>query len=514
MAPDSTKDIVKRTPPPKGEPVVRLEGITKHFGQVTANRDITLDIHAGRIKALLGENGAGKSTLMSILSGRYPPDAGRIIVDGRPTRFTSTSGAIEAGIGMVYQHFMLVHSMTVAENVMLGQEGSFWTSPRRMQDHVAALAERYGLHVDPSSRIAELSMGERQRVEILKLLHRNSRVLILDEPTTVLTPRETGQLFEALWAMADAGKSIVFISHKLEEVLAVADEVAILRRGCIVDEMDQNEIGSKEDLATRMVGREVLLAVDRHSAPMGETVLELDGLSGNGLENISLTVRQGEVTAVVGVAGNGQKALVEIVTGLRPPGKGQVRLLGRPWREFYAHPDWKETLSYVPEDRMGLAACPELDLTENVLLTTRAGFARGPWLERARAADVTRGLARRHHVTPQEPAALARQLSGGNLQKLVLAREFYRKPRIIVAEQPTQGLDVAATEEVWHRLLNARAKAGVLLVTGDVTEALQLADTIAVIFRGRIMDVFDAADQSKVKAIGRLMAGLPADPNG
>ena len=505
---------IKRTPPPKGDPVVRLEGITKRFGKVVANEDITLDIFAGRIKALLGENGAGKSTLMSILSGRYPPDAGRIAVDGRPAHFTSTSGAIEAGIGMVYQHFMLVRSMTVAENVMLGQEGGIWTSPRRMRDHVAELAERYGLHVDPAAKVSQLSMGERQRVEILKLLHRDSKVLILDEPTTVLTPRETGQLFEALWAMADAGKSIVFISHKLEEVLAVADEVAILRRGRIVDEMDQNEIGSKEDLATRMIGRALLLAVDRTRAPMGETVLEIDNLSGHGLEDIGLRVRQGEVVAVVGVAGNGQKALVETVTGLLPPQSGDVTLLGRPWREFYARPDWKETLSYVPEDRMGLAACPELDLTENVLLTTRAGFVRGPWLERAKAADVTRGLARRHHVTPQEPAALARQLSGGNLQKLVLAREFYRKPRIIVAEQPTQGLDVAATEEVWHRLLNARTKAGVLLVTGDVTEALQLADTIAVMFRGRIMDVFDAADQSKVKAIGRLMAGLPADPGG
>ena len=492
--------------------MVRLEGITKYFGSVTANKDITLDIFPGRIKALLGENGAGKSTLMSILSGRYPPDAGRIEVDGEPVRFTSTAGAIEAGIGMVYQHFMLVRSMTVAENVMLGQEGSFWTSPRRMRDHVASLAERYGLAVDPGRKVSDLSMGERQRVEILKLLHRDSRVLILDEPTTVLTPRETGQLFEALWAMAEAGKSIVFISHKLEEVLAVADEVAILRKGCIVDEMDQNEIGSKEDLATRMVGREVLLAVERHRAPMGETVLELDGLSGHGLDDVSLRVRQGEVVAVVGVAGNGQKTLVETVTGLTPPARGQVRLLGRPWREFYARPDWKETISYVPEDRLGLAACPELDLTENVLLTTRRGFVRGPWLERTKAADVTRGLARRHHVTPQEPAALARQLSGGNLQKLVLAREFYRKPRIIVAEQPTQGLDVSATEEVWHRLLNARTKAGILLVTGDVTEALQLADTIAVIFRGRLMDVFDAADQSKVKAMGRLMAGLPADP--
>ncbi len=494
--------------PEQARSLVRLEGITKRFGAVAANAGVSLDIRPGRVLALLGENGAGKSTLMGILSGRWRPDAGRILVDGAPVVFASPRKAIAAGIGMVYQHFMLAPRLTVAENVLLGQEGGFMLSPRAMAARVAALAAEFGLALDPAARVEDLSMGERQRVEILKLLHRKSRVLIFDEPTAVLTPGETTQLFSAFRALTARGRAVVFISHKLEEVLEVADEVAILRRGKVVETLPREAVTSGRDLASRMVGREVLLTVDKAPLPPGEEVLRVEGLSGEGLEDVSLSLRQGEILAMVGVAGNGQKPLVEVLAGLAPPAAGRVLLLGSDWKEFYARPSWRGTLCYIPEDRLGLATMPGMDVVDNVLLTTRGGFSRGPLLDLGRARSVARELVEEYNVHPRDPNALAWQLSGGNLQKLVLAREFYRDPRIILAEQPTQGLDVAATEEVWERLLLARRTAGVLLVTGDLNEALQLADRVAVMFRGRIMDTFPAGDQAKVAGIGPLMAGV------
>jgi simple sugar transport system ATP-binding protein len=372
---------------------------------------------------------------------------------------------------------------------------------------VVELSERYGLDINPRLRISQLSMGERQRVEILKLLHRESRVLIFDEPTTVLTPAEIDSLFEAFRTMTAQGKAVVFISHKLDEVMGVADSVAILRQGEIVDEVAREHITSREDLASRMVGRNVVFTVEKSRAPKGDVVLDIEDLAGNGLDGLSLKLRKGEILAVVGVAGNGQKALVETVTGMTAPVSGKIEILGREWNDFYSDPPWEGALSYIPEDRLGLAVCPGLDMIDNVLLTTRKGFARGPVLDMKKAESVSRSLVRRFHVQPKSLSTRAWQMSGGNLQKLVLAREFFRKPRVIVAEQPSQGLDVGATEEVWHRLLNVRSHAGVLLITGDLNEALRLADTLAVIFRGRFMDVFDAGNKEKIERIGMLMAG-------
>jgi len=491
-------------------PMIRIEGLCKSFGPVQANKDITLNIEAGRIKALLGENGAGKSTLMNMLAGRYAPDSGKIFIDGTPVAFRNSKDAIAAGIGMVYQHFMLVPRMTVAQNVLLGQEGGTLIKPRDMERRVSELAEQYSLPIDPGKKVSELSMGERQRVEILKLLHRDSRVLIFDEPTTVLTPGEAEALFEAFRSMTSQGKAVVFISHKLEEVMEVSDSVAILRRGEIVDEMDKAGITSREELASRMVGRNVVFTVEKTKAPFGDEVLSIQDLAGNGLHGLNLSLRKGEILAIVGVAGNGQKALVRTVTGMQAPGSGSVNILGKTWREFYADPPWERALAYIPEDRLGLAVCPALDMIDNVLLTTRKGFTKGPMLDMKKAHSVSRSLVRRFHVHPTELSTKAWQMSGGNLQKLVLAREFYRKPRIIVAEQPSQGLDVGAIEEVWSRLLNIRSQAGVLLFTGDLNEALRLADTVAVMFRGRFMDVFEATDKAKVDNIGMLMAGAQA----
>ncbi|MDM8537370.1 ABC transporter ATP-binding protein [Desulfobacterales bacterium HSG17] len=489
-------------------PLIRLERISKSFGQVQANKDITLDIRAGKIKALLGENGAGKSTLMSILAGRLQPDSGQIFFNGKPLNFASTKDAIDAGIGMVYQHFMLVEAMTVTENVFLGQEGSFWLSPKKMEAKLVKLAKDYKLEVNPSARISQLSMGEKQRVEILKLLLRQSRILIFDEPTAVLTPQETEQLFNAMAQMAAQGKAIVFISHKLAEVMAVADDIAILRQGTIVDTMDAALVSSKEELARRMVGREVLLHVDKSPVKIGSKVLDIQGLNSEILKGIDLNLRKGEILGIVGVAGNGQKPLVETVCGLTAPRHGNVEIFDKTWKKFFAKYSSENILSYIPEDRLGLATCPGLDLRDNFLLTTRQNFCRGPWLRGKKAEIKTRDIVNEFGVSPSNVGAFARQLSGGNLQKMVLGREFFRKPRLIIAEQPTQGLDIAATEEIWSHLLKAREKAGILLVTGDLSEALALSDRIAVMYRGRIMDVFDVSDTQKVDRIGLLMAGI------
>jgi simple sugar transport system ATP-binding protein len=492
-------------------PAVSLRGITKVFGAVRANSDISLDIHAGRIKALLGENGAGKSTLMSILAGHYLPDAGEILIDGSPSPLRSTKDAILAGIGMVYQHFMLVEAMTVAENVFLGQEPGFLLSPRAMQEQVRALGLSFGLNVDPAARVADLSMGEKQRVEILKLLQRESRILIFDEPTAVLTPQESEQLFAALRNMAAQGKAIVYISHKLGEVMALADEIAILRKGEVVDEVPAAAVHSQADLARRMVGREVLLEVKREPMELRQNVLRLTDVDSGTMRGASLSLRQGEVLAVVGVAGNGQKDLVETVCGLKEPKRGEISVLGKSWQSFFSAPGWQGGLSYVPEDRQGLAVCRGMDLVDNFLLTTRQGYSSTVWLQRDRAMAVAQELVEQFKVWPPDVTCQARQLSGGNLQKMVLAREFHRRPRLIVAEQPTQGLDVSAIEEVWATLLAAREEAGVLLVTGDLSEALALADRIAVMFAGEIVDIFPADDQSRVDRIGQMMAGMKPD---
>ena len=493
-------------------PLIRLEGLSKTFGPIYANRDITLDIHAGKIKSLLGENGAGKSTLMGMLAGRLRPDSGRILIEGRPCLFSSAGDAISEGIGMVYQHFMLVEAMTVAENIFLGHSGGPLLHAEDMERQVADLAHQVRLDIDPAARVSTLSMGEKQRVEILKLLFRRNRVLIFDEPTAVLTPHEANQLFEAFRRMAQQGKAIVFISHKLDEVMALSDEIAILRKGKIVADMTADAVHTKGDLARLMVGREVILQVDRHPQETRQTVLRVSALNDAPLKDVHLTVRQGEILGIVGVAGNGQKPLVETICGLRAPATGRVRLMGKEWSHFYRKRRWDGNLSYIPEDRQGLGTCRNLTLTENFLLTTRQGFCRGPWLQKRNAEKRLRQLIQNFDIQPPDARAQARQLSGGNLQKIVLAREFFRRPRLIVAEQPTQGLDIAATEDVWRVLLKARERAGILLVTGDLAEALSLSDRLAVMFNGRIVDSFDADNRSKIERIGLMMAGSTDEP--
>ena len=491
--------------------LIELRHISKRFGQTRANNDISLEIKAGRVLALLGANGAGKSTLMSILAGRLMPDSGSILVNGTPTPFHSPKDAIAAGVGMVYQHFMLINTMSVAENVFLGQSTGLWLNPEHLYERTQQLVDHYGLKLNPRAKIATLSMGERQRVEILKLLARNSRVLIFDEPTAVLTPLESEFLFAAMRRMAEEGKAIVFISHKMPEVLDISDDIAILRQGEVVHRTLRSAVTSETALASAMMGHEVDLSMQVVPEKTGEPVLEVDALQVPGVDNVSFTVRRGEIFAIAGVAGNGQQELVRVLTGTDSPkshsGPGSVRILGQSWQVFYKLPPDKMGIAYIPEDRQGVATCPTLDLTDNFLLTTRHKYSGGLFLNYKAARKAALETIGEYNVQPGHTRHLARTLSGGNLQKLVVGREFHSHPRLIIAENPTQGLDVSSAHEVWERLVQARSHAGIVLVTGELTEALELADRVAIMYRGRFIDVFSPKDQKKVAAIGLMMAG-------
>ncbi|MDK2922451.1 MAG: ral nucleoside transport system ATP-binding protein [Desulfonauticus sp.] len=491
----------------KMNPLVSLRNISKSYGSVRANDKINLDIYPGQILALLGENGAGKSTLMSILAGKSLPDEGEIYYQGQRVFLTSEKDSLALGIGMVYQHFMLIEEMQVWENIALGQEEGFWVRKNKIKEKIKDLIAQYDFTLDVDARVKDLSMGEKQRVEILKLLYQDSKILILDEPTSVLTPQETEKLFAGLRKMAREGRAVIFISHKLEEVLEISDEVAILRKGQIVDRVATRDIASPKELALKMVGREVLLDLKPREIEPKEEVLKLENVWGEKLKNINLSLRRGEILALVGVAGNGQQELVEIITGLKRRYQGKVWLFGEEARLFFDSPKSRDYLAYIPEDRLGMATCPELVLTENFLLTLRHHFQKGPLVDYKGAERDLWSKIEEFKIKTPGTHLKARQLSGGNLQKLVLAREFRREPKLIIAEQPTQGLDIGAMQEVWKLLLKAREKAGILLISGDLGEALSLADRIAVIFAGEIVTTFSSRDGEKVAQIGFFMAG-------
>jgi general nucleoside transport system ATP-binding protein len=499
---------------------VLARGITKQFPGVVANDGVDFEAAAGEVHALLGENGAGKSTLSNILTGLYRPDAGEIHLYGQPVEFQTPRDALDAGICMVHQHFRLVEPFTVAENVVLGDhrgEGrAFRLHPRRIERRVDELSKRYGLHVDPRARIWQLSLGEQQRVEILKGLYREARILILDEPTAVLTPQEAGVLFETLREMAAEGRTVIFISHKLHEVKAVADRVTILRNGRTIATVPTAD-ATPRSLASLMVGRELAAAAGQaDAAPRtgGEVVLRLQDLWAEGdrgaaaVRGASLDVRAGEVVAIAGVAGNGQRELAEAIAGMRPPTQGAVTVAGRAVRGD-PRAAMAAGVAYVPEDRLGTGVAPSLSIESNLVLRSyrRPPASYGPWLQlrgiRQRAVE----LIRRYAIATPGPAAPARLLSGGNLQKVVLAREFSGQPKLLVAASPTRGLDVGAIETVHSYLRDAAANGlAVLVISEDLDEILALADRIAVMYEGAIVGVTTRADAS-VDEIGLMMAG-------
>jgi ABC-type uncharacterized transport system ATPase subunit len=495
-----------------------MRGITKRFPGVLANDRVDFEAAVGEVHALLGENGAGKTTLSNILTGLYRPDEGEIELYGEAVHFHSPRDALDAGVGMVHQHFRLVEPFTVAENVVLGDhraEGkSFRLHPRRIERRVEELGKQYGLAVDPRARVWQLSVGEQQRVEILKALYREARILILDEPTAVLTPQEAETLFETLRAMAAEGRTVIFISHKLHEVKAVADRVTVLRAGRVVATVPAAE-ATPRSLAALMVGRELEgarrldVARDIH-----DVILELRGVSAAGdrgdeaLSDVSLGVRSGEILGVAGVAGNGQRELAETITGLRPATAGRVEVGGRALPTGDPRRAIRARIAHVPEDRLGTGVAPNLSVASNVALKSyRRAASWGPLLRLRAMRDRAAELIRRNDVRGAGPETTTRQLSGGNLQKVVLGREFAGDPRVLVAASPTRGLDVAAIETVHSYLRNAAAGGvAILLISEDLDEILVLADRVVVMYEGRIVGEVEPGAAS-VEEIGFLMAG-------
>ncbi|MDX6572949.1 MAG: ral nucleoside transport system ATP-binding protein [Gaiellales bacterium] len=498
-------------------PAVTLRGVTKRFPGVVANADVDLEIHVGEVHALLGENGAGKSTLSNIVTGLYRPDEGSLELHGKPVELRSPRDALAGGVGMVHQHFRLVEPFTVAENIALGDQRDRRLVPDRaaLERKVAALAEQFGLAVDPRARIWQLSVGEQQRVEILKALYRDARVLILDEPTAVLTPQEARALFETLRAMAADGRAIVFISHKLHEVLAVSDRITVLRGGRVVATLATGS-ATPEGLAALMVGREVETGRrQERTSPIGDAVLEAHDLRAEGdrglpaLNGVSLTVRAGEIVGVAGVAGNGQRELAESLTGLRPLTSGRVTVGGEALRAGDPRDAIAHGVAHVPEDRLGTGVASSLSIASNTVLKAYRDrdISAGPFLRRSRIMRRASDLIAKYSVRASGPEVRARDLSGGNLQKVVIGREFAGEPRVLVVAAPTRGLDVGAIENV-HELLRAAAARGVavLMISEDLDEILALADRVLVMYEGAIAGERDGAG-ADVDELGMLMAG-------
>jgi len=505
---------------PSGERrIERLEmrGITKRFPGVLANDKVDFDVISGEVHALLGENGAGKSTLMKILYGLYHPDEGEILLNDEPVSIASPNDSINLGIGMIHQHFMLVQSLTVAENVALGLPSTrgLLTDLERVSKRILELADIYGLKIDPSAYIWQLSVGQQQRVEIIKALYRGAALLILDEPTAVLTPQEVGELFTIMRQMVKDGHALVFISHKLHEVVEISHRVTVLRDGRKIGTRPTSET-TKQNLANWMVGREVGLIPDRGKVELGEVRLRLDEVSCGsdlgtpGLRSVSLEVRSGEILGVAGVSGNGQRELAETVTGLRKITTGRVWLEGVDVTGFAPGDLTDRMLSYIPEERMRDGMIKNFTVAENLILREhhKQPYSRSGFLNLAGIASHADELIQQFHVKTPSRETLAKNLSGGNIQKMVLAREISRNPRAILAAQPTRGLDIGATEYVRAQLLEQRKKgAAILLISEDLDEILALSDRIAVIYEGQIMDILPRAHATPEK-LGLLMAGV------
>jgi general nucleoside transport system ATP-binding protein len=482
--------------------VLELRGITKRFPGVVANDHVDFDLRRGEVHALLGENGAGKSTLMNVLYGLYQPDEGEILIKGRPVRLHSPKDAINHGIGMVHQHFMLIPVMTVAENIVLASEptrGHVLLDYGAAGKRVAELSRAFNFAIEPEARVESIGVGQQQRVEILKALYRQADILILDEPTAVLTPQEARELFGILRTLTAEGMSVIFITHKLNEVLDIADRITVVRRGKKIDTVARAG-ASEAGLARMMVGRDVLLRVDKDKPDPGDVLLEVDELrvvDDRGLEvvrGVSFAVRAGEIVGIAGVDGNGQTELIDAISGLRSPSGGRVSITGRDVTGSHPSTILDLGLGHIPEDRQRRGLVLEFSLAENVALHDydKPPDSRFGWLFPRRLVQRARTLLKQYDVRGGGPQTRASALSGGNQQKVVLAREIGREPSVLIAAQPTRGLDVGAIEFVHRRLVEARdAGKAVLLVSLELEETLSLSDRILVIYEGRIVAEHD-----------------------
>jgi ABC-type uncharacterized transport system ATPase subunit len=496
---------------------LEMRGITKRFPGVLASDRVDFDVCCNEVHALLGENGAGKSTLMKILYGMYHPDDGEILINGQPVPIASPNDAINLGIGMIHQHFMLVQTLTVAENVALGLPSTrgLLTDLDRVSKRIVELAENYGLKIDPDAYIWQLSVGQQQRVEIIKALYRGAALLILDEPTAVLTPQEVDELFVIMKQMVKDGHALIFISHKLHEVVEISNRVTVLRDGRKIGTRPTSEI-TKQILANWMVGREVGFAPDRGNVQKGECRLQLESVSCEsdrgtpGLRGVNLELCSGEILGIAGVSGNGQRELAESITGLRKITQGRVTLEGKDVTNCAPGDITERMLAYIPEERMRDGMIKNFTVAENMILREhhKQPYSRSGMLNLRDIAAHSDELIKRFRVKTPSHDTLAKNLSGGNIQKVVIAREFSRNPRVIIAAQPTRGLDIGATEYVREQLLEQRRKGvAVMLISEDLDEILALSDRIAVIYEGQIMDILPR-EKATPEKLGLLMAGV------
>jgi simple sugar transport system ATP-binding protein len=504
-------------------PVLQMRGITKRYPGVLANDAIDLDLRPGEIHALLGENGAGKSTLMNILYGLAVPDEGSILIDGQPVDILGPHDAIDRGISMVHQHFMLVPVLTVAENILLGEEAManpIFIDRNEAHRQIVALGRQFGFEIDPDARIENLSVGWQQRVEILKALYRKARILVLDEPTAVLTPQETEEIFAVLRRLAAEGHSIIFISHKLYEVLEIADRITVIRRGRVVGQRIPFET-NEEDLAELMVGRNVQLTVDRGESHPAAVVLSVKGLRAKDdrgrevVRGVDLEVRAGETLGIAGVAGNGQDELVEALTGLRKPSDGTVTMGGIDVTGWRPRRLYEAGLAHVPGDRHRWAMIMSFPLEDNLVLTSyyKPPFARGPVRQDEAIEAWATDLIGRFDIRTPSATAVTDTLSGGNQQKAVVAREFSSEPKLLVLDQPTRGLDVGSIEFIHRQAIEMRdAGAAILLVSAELDEVLELSDRIAVMYRGELVATLDGRGANR-EEVGLLMATGGRDPD-
>jgi simple sugar transport system ATP-binding protein len=507
---------------PSPDPIIELRHITKRFPGVLANDDVSLSVRQGEVFALLGENGAGKSTLMSLLFGMYSPDAGSIVLRGQEVAISSPAQAVELDIGMVHQHFKLISEYTVTEHIILGDEPvrrAFGFIPMLARDEarerIKELIGLYGFDLDPDALVEDLNVSSQQRVEILKMLYRDAEILIFDEPTAMLTPQEIERLLEIIRRLRDAGKTIILITHKLEEIKLIADRCAIMNRGRLTDVFDV-EGTSTQTMANRMVGRDVSLSLDKPDAAFGPPVLEVEGLTVvdsmmvRRLDAVSFTVHAGEVFALAGVAGNGQLELADALAGLVPH-SGSLRLLGQDISGINVRRRAEGGLAYIPEDRQGVGLVLDFTAGENLILKSyyKPPFSNGAWLDAAAGQRHAEALIERYDVrSAQGTATPARSLSGGNQQKLIIAREVDSDSALVVFVQPTRGLDIGATLGIRQRIIEERGKGkAILLISLDLDEVVGLADTIGVIFRGRLTKLTPAADVSLTE-LGEYMMGV------
>lgn len=503
----------------KDLPLLSMRGIEKRFGSLRANAAVDLELASGEVLGLLGENGAGKTTLMNVLFGMYSADAGRIEILGAPVDISRPADALAAGIGMVHQHFHLVPRHSVLENLMVGERGRGGRlDVGGARSRLAELSRRYGLALDPDAPVGELTVGEQQRLEIVKALFRGARILILDEPTSVLTPQQTESLFSAIRAMADDGVGIIFISHKLNEVLAITDRLTVMRRGEVVARFVNDRTLTRQALAEHMCGRPIE-PLDKQPLTPGRPLLELSGVRIGGgpgrrprLSDVSLKVNAGEIVGVAGISGNGQRELAEVVAGVIAPDGGRIEVAGKPVRANSPRTMQKLGIAHIPEDRMGAGLLTTLPLRDSIMLPLARNrpFSRFGWLNRKAVRDFVNDRIRKFDIRAEGPDVRTGTLSGGNLQKVLLSRELAFDPLVLVAAQPTRGLDVAAVEFVHQQFLELRADSrGVLLISEDLEEIFALADRIVVMYEGRVVGELDSAHTTPAE-VGLLMAGVEA----